>query len=272
MTAGMGGYVINDALIKWATEAMPLFQAIFLRGLAVIGLLLVLLRLRGGAVSPAKYVQSRPLLLRVSMEAAGTVLYLVALTKLPLASLTAILQLLPVAVTFLAARLLREPLKPLRVGAVLVGFIGVLLIIRPGTDEFSPWFLAGLGAVAVLLVRELATRRIAPNFGGLAVAMGTAVAITAMGAVISIFQGWEQPPVLRLAALGLGAGALSLGYVASVNAVRIGELGFTAPFRYSVLVFAVILQIVIFRDVPDALTFAGAATIAVAGVVASRSA
>ena len=266
----MFGYVVNDALIKWVAEDLPLFQSIFLRGCAIIVLLLAIVRARGVALT-REIVMTRPLQLRVLMEAIGTVLYLLALTQVPLASLSAILQLVPIAVTFAAARLLRERVSPVRVVSVVAGFVGVLFIIRPGSDDFSPWFFAGLATVAIIIVRELATRDISTDIPGSVAALITGIVITAMGLAISLFEGWETPSAIHLAALGAAAAFLSLGYVGSINAVRNGDISFSAPFRYTILLFAIILQIAIFGDVPDAFTFIGAAIIAAAGLLALRS-
>ncbi len=99
-------------------------------------------------------------------------------------------------------------------------------------------------------------------------ALGTGVVITMLGAVITIFAGWDRPDAGALGLLGAGACFLSLGYVSSVNAVRIGDISFTAPFRYSVLIFAIVLQVIVFSDVPDALTFVGSAIVGSAGLYA----
>jgi len=155
--------------------------------------------------------------------------------------------------------------------SVVAGFVGVLFIIRPGSDDFSPWFLAGLATVAIIIVRELATRDISTDIPGSVAALMTGIVITAMGLAISLFQGWETPSAIRALALVAAAAFLSLGYVGSINAVRSGDISFTAPFRYTILLFAIILQIVIFGDVPDAMTFVGAGIIAAAGLFALRS-
>ena len=267
MTAGMFGYVVNDAFIKRAAEDMPLFQAVFLRGLVVIVLLTTVVRIRKVAVPVTAYLE-RPVLLRMAMEAVGTVAYLITLTQVPIAGLTAVMQLLPVAVTFAGARLLREKVSAHRVIALLIGLVGVLFIIKPGGDDFSPWFLGGVLTVGLIVVRELATRNISSAMPGTAVALGTGVVITMLGAVITIFAGWDRPDASTLGLLGAGACFLSLGYVSSVNAVRTGDISFTAPFRYSVLIFAIVLQIIVFGDVPDAFTFVGSAIVGGAGLYA----
>lgn len=267
MTAGMFGYVVNDAFIKRAAEDLPLFQAVFLRGLVVIALLSAIVRARNVAVPLHSYLE-RPVLLRMAMEAIGTVAYLITLTQVPIAGLTAVMQLLPVAVTFAGARLLREKVSAHRVVALLIGLVGVLFIIKPGGDDFSPWFLGGVLTVGLIVVRELATRNISSAMPGTAVALGTGVVITVLGATITIFAGWDRPQAATLALVAAGACFLSLGYVSSVNAVRIGDISFTAPFRYSVLIFAILLQIIVFGDVPDALTFVGSAIVGAAGLYA----
>lgn len=267
MTAGMFGYVVNDAFIKRAAEDLPLFQAIFLRGVVVLLLLNVIVRVRGNAVPFRSYLE-RPLLLRMSMEAAGTVVYLVTLTQVPIAGLTAVMQLLPVAVTFAAARMLREQVNVHRIVALGLGFVGVLFVIQPGGDDFSPWFLGGLITVAFIVIRELATRQISAAIPGTAVALGTGTVIATMGLVVSLFAGWERPDGTTLALLVSGACFLSLGYVASINTVRLGDLSFTAPFRYTVLIFAIVLQIIVFGDVPDVMTFIGSAIVGAAGLYA----
>lgn len=265
MTLAMFGYVCNDALIKRAAQDLPLFQSVFLRGCVLICLLALTLRVRGTGVPWTVYRQ-RPLMLRVFMETIGTVTFLLALTKVPLAGITAVMQLVPVAVTFAAARLLREKLSAQRVGAVVVGFIGVLFVIRPGTGDFSPWFISGLATVLIVVVRELATRRIPTSVPATPIALATGVSITLMGGLVSIFQGWQRPTAQTLALLVTAACFLAVGYMASIKSIRTGDISFSSPFRYSVMVFAIGLQIVVFGDVPDAMTFVGSAIVTAAGL------
>ncbi len=265
MTLAMAGYVTNDAAIKLAAEDLPLFQAIFLRGLFVTAFL-ALANARRGQLALLVNRLERRMLVRFAMETIGTALYLLALTQLPLAGLTAVLQIVPIAVTFAAARLLREPVSAARVAAVVVGFAGVLMILRPWSDDFSYWYLAGLITVGIIVVRELATRGISGDVPSLVVALGTAVSITVMGGVVSIFQGWDRFGGRDLGILAIAGLFITVGYVASVVTVRTGDLSFSAPFRYSVMVFAIVLQIIVFGNVPDGWTFVGSAVIAAAGV------
>lgn len=270
MTCAMAGYVINDAFIKLAAEDLPLFQSIFLRGVMITVILYVIAQRRGDLVDFRSKL-SRPLLIRLSTEAVATIFYLLALTNVPLSGLTAVMQIIPIAVVFVAARMLHEPVSTYRVLAVIGGFIGVLLIVRPGSADFSPWFLAGFGAVVMVVTREIATVSIPSSASALYVAFCTAVTIMSMGLAISIFQGWASPTGRDLGLLFLAGVFLCVGYISSVVTIRVGDLSYSAPFRYTVLLLAILLQIVVFGEVPDALTFVGCAVVAAAGIVALNS-
>jgi drug/metabolite transporter (DMT)-like permease len=265
MTLAMAGYVLNDTFIKLAADDMPLFQAVFLRGLFVSAVLTIA-TMRRGELALLRTRLSRPMVVRFAMETIGTVFFLLALTNLPLAGITAVMQIVPIAVTFAAARLLRERVSVHRVAAVVVGFGGVLLILRPWSDSFSPWFLAGLVAVGLVVIRELATRGIPDDVPSLVIALGTALCITALGLGVSVFEGWAPLGMRDVGVLALAGAFLTVGYIASVVTVRTGDLSFSAPFRYTVMLFAIVLQIVVFGEVPDLLTFVGSAVIVGAGI------
>ena len=267
MTLGSFGYVINDAFIKLVAEDLPLFQSILIRGLFITAILIVLASQRGELVGSLQHVD-RPLVLRIAMECIGTAMYLSALTRVPLAGLIAVLQIVPLVVTFVAARLLREAVSLHRVLSVLVGFAGVMLVVRPGSNDFNPWFIVGFGVVAAIVVREVATKNISPKLPSLFISLCTAIAISVMGLIGSAIEGWETPTGRELLLLGGAAAFLTVGYVASVVTIRVGDISFSAPFRYTILIFAIILQIIVFDDVPDILTFVGAAIVALAGLYA----
>lgn len=265
----MAGYVCNDSLIKLATEDLPLFQSIFIRGVFVTMIFVVAARRLGLLGNISRYLNAA-LALRVGMETVGTIFYLTALTNAPIAGLTAVLQIVPVAVTFLAARLLHERVSWHRVGSVIVGFVGVLIIIRPGSHDFNPWFLLGLVVVITIVIRELATKNIPADTPSVIVSLTTAIGITTMGGLGSAIQGWGQPSSTHAAQLFGAAMFLAVGYLGSVITVRTGDLSFSAPFRYTIMIFAIGLQIFVFDDIPDALTFVGTFLIAAAGVYAFR--
>lgn len=269
MTLSQAGYVINDSMVKVAVEDVPLFEVIFVRGVIICTLLTIAAAQLGLLAQIRKYI-TRAIVIRVAAETTGTIVYLTALAHAPIAGLNAIQQIVPIAVTFIAARLLRERVSWHRVGSVTVGFVGVLIIVRPGSDGFNPWLLLGLLVVVAIVVRDLATTRVPQETPALVISLATAVSVTIMGGVGSIAEGWEPISRSNLALIAGAAGFLIVAYMASVITVRVGDLSFSAPFRYTVLLFAIILQIVVFDDVPDALTFIGAALIAAAGIYIFR--
>lgn len=267
MTIAMAAYVINDSMVKLAAEDTPLFEAVFIRGL-IVTTLLAAFGWQRGELQGLQISTLKPVAPRVIFEMIGTVAFLTALTHMEIANITAVLQVVPLLVTFAAARLLRERVRAYRWISILFGFVGVMIIVQPGTDGFNQWSILALFAVLTIIARELATRRIASDIPSVVVGLCTAVGITLMAAVLSIFQGWT-PVTLRLVLLVATASIfLSIGYVASVVTMRTGDVSFTAAFRYTVTVFAIILQIVVFRDMPDLSTWIGTAIIVGAGLYA----
>ena len=153
MTLGMLGYVVNDAFVKKTVEDLELFQTIFIRGLLLVVFITLIARARGDH-QRLRMLRDRRVGARIGLEAIGTCFFLLALSNLALADMTAVLQLVPLAVTFAAARLLREQVDWIRVATVLTGFVGVLFVVRPGSDGSTPWFLAAFAAVIQSVSRE----------------------------------------------------------------------------------------------------------------------
>lgn len=266
MTAAGAAFTINDACMKAVTQHLPLYQAILLRGLVTLVLLLPLARAMGGLRLALPRGDRGLVALRSAAEIGATILFLTALMHLPLANLTAIMQAMPLAVTLAAALFLREPVGWRRLLAILVGFGGVLLIVRPGGDSFNAWALAGVGAVACVVVRDLATRRMSAALPSTTVAVFAAGAVTLLGAVMTPFGDWVPAGPRDWALLATAAVFLVLGYIFVVSAARTGDIGVVAPFRYAALVWAIVLGWIGFGHFPDALTLLGAAIVVVTGI------
>lgn len=266
MAAAMAGYGLNDALIKLSSAHLELFQAVFLRGL-VATCLIALLAWRMRALRVRVPPADRPVLaLRITGEIGGTICFLTALFNMPIANATAILQSLPLAITLAAALFLGERVGWRRYSAVTVGFLGVLMIVRPGSDGFNAYSLWALASVAFIVLRDLATRRLSAAVPSLLVALVTAVSITALGGLVSAFGRWNPVAAVDIAVLAAAAAFLTLGYLCSIMTMRIGEISFSSPFRYTILIWAIILGIVVFGEVPSAWTLAGAAVVVGTGL------
>lgn len=264
MTAGMAAFTGGDACMKALAPHLPLFQAIFLRGLGISVLVWGAVLWQGRpAVPPRAW---RLMGLRTFCEAGAAWFYLSALSLLPIADVAAIHQAVPLTVTLAAAVVLREQVGGARILAILGGLAGVLLMIRPEGEGGWATLLV-LGSVACVTARDLLSRAMPASVPSLLVAAVAAAGVTALAGGGAVFVDWR--PVAGGTALLLAATvAFTLaGYVATVGAMRAGEVSFVAPFRYTSLLCAVALGAVVFGTWPDALTLVGGAIVVAAGLV-----
>lgn len=266
MAISMAGFTANDAIVKMVSDSMNMAQIMFIRGLFAT-LLIGVLAWHGGALRNARALLDPMVALRSASEVFATITFLVALANLPLANVSAILQALPLAVTMGAAIVFSEPVGWRRWLAIAAGFTGVMVIVRPGMEGFNAFSLSVLLCVLFCAVRDLATRRIAAEVPSMFVSTVTAAAVTVMGAGLIVpFGGWA-PLDMADAALLLGAAVLLLfGYQFIIMSMRVGDISFVAPFRYTALLWAIVLGFLVFGDVPDAAMIAGATIIVGSGL------
>lgn len=266
MCVSMAAFTINDTFMKSVTQTVPLYQAIGLRGLIAIAGLAVLCLATGAFRVRLGRRDIGLILLRSLADVGATITFVTALLHMPLANLSAILQALPLLITLGAALVYGDRIGWRRMTAILVGLIGVLIIIRPGTEGFDRWSLLGLASVACVVVRDLSVRPLQGQVPSTLVALGAAVAVTLMGWTGTAFQGWHSPTGFEAARI-LGAGLfLMVGYLTSVAAMRHGDIGLVAPFRYTSLLWAIVLGLVVFGDWPDGWTLVGAGIVIGAGL------
>jgi S-adenosylmethionine uptake transporter len=266
MMASMACFTVNDTFVKMVGGAVPLFQILFLRGVLTTGLLVLLaLKLRGLRLRiprrDAGLVVLRPL-----SEVGAAWFFLTALFNMPLANVTAILQVLPLTVALGSALVFRERLGWRRLTAILVGFGGMLLIVRPGPEGFSLYAGYALAAVALVTVRDLATRRMSGAVPSLTVTVAAAAGVTLFALPGMVAQGWQPVTPGQAGLLACSALFVMGGYLFSVLVMRVGEVAVTAPFRYTGLIWALVLGWLAFGEWPSALTLVGAAIIAATGI------
>ncbi|QRZ13607.1 DMT family transporter [Paracoccus methylovorus] len=266
MTLSVAAFICNDALMKAVTQSLPLYEAIAIRGGMVLLTMMLVAQAQGGLRLRVPSSDVGPLALRTLADVASTVLYLLALRRMALADISAIMQALPLAVTLAAALFFGERLGWRRVLAIGIGFAGVLLILRPGTGAFDQWSAVALTAMMLIVLRDMVTRTFSTRVGSSAVAFYAALAVMLAGIVLGWAEGWRSPTVAELALLALAALFLTVGYITAVATMRVGEISFVAPFRYTSLVWAVVLGLVIFGEWPDAWTWAGASLVVGAGI------
>ncbi len=266
MSASMAGFVINDAFMRGLLAEMSLYQATLLRGL-VVTVLLALLAARRGVLG---FLPARPdavrIAIRCAAEICAMVAFLSALSRMPFANLSAILQSLPLAITLAAALFMGASIGWRRLAAIVIGFSGVLIIIRPGPEGFNIYALAGLASVGFVTLRDLMARGLDRGVPSVYVAVVTAAAITLASAIGTVVTGWTPVDAIDVGRFTAAAAALTVGYVASVSAMRIGDIAVVAPFRYSSLLIALLIGALAFGEFPDRLTLLGAAIVVGTGL------
>ncbi len=266
MMASMAAYTLNDTLMKSLSGHVPLFQVIFLRGCLTSAAVAVIAWRMGAFSKRVSRRDTRAILLRVVGEVAGTYFFLSALYHMPLANVTSLLQALPLAITLTAALVFREKIGIQRLGAILVGFVGVMLIVRPGAEGFDSYALYGLAAVGCLTLRDLATRSLSRETSSMLVTFATSVTVMAVFGLAQL--GGEWAPLGRTDWLTIcGAATLIVGgYLTSIMVVRVGEIGFTAPFRYTAILWALLLGWLVFGDWPAPIVLIGAGIVVASGL------
>ena len=267
MVLAMLGFAIEDSFIKLMGDALPVGQILMMLGAGGALVFAAVVLLQGRALFERE-ILTTPVLLRAVGEIAGTMCFISAIVFTPLSTASAILQATPLVVTLGAALFLGEAVGWRRWAAISVGFMGVLMIIRPGLDGFSPLSLFAVGGVFGLALRDISTRKIPQTLSSMQLSfLGFVVLVPAGFAMLWLTDQPLAPLDTRLwsliaAAIGIGVFA----YYGIVAAMRVGEVSFVTPFRYSRLIFAMVIGIAFFGERPDALTVLGGGIIVASGI------
>lgn len=265
MIAAMACFNITDAMMKLATDTLPPSQIIVLRGLIALVLMFAVMRAAGLLQGFAGLLHPR-VLVRMFFEAAFIAVYVIALSRAPFTDVFSILQSGPIMITAFAAIFLREQVGWRRWGAVLFGFLGVLLIIKPTPSTFQP--ALGLALIAAFMAtgRDLSTRFIPPEIRLPMVTFSATLAMTLGGLVLAPFEAWVSPAPLIWLVLAGAAVAVATGSYFVIFAYRSAEASAVAPFRFASVPFAIFLGWMLWGHVPDNLALTGIAIIVTAGL------
>lgn len=266
MMGSMASFVLNDVVIKVLSDDLPLFQIVFLRGILTTALLIATAAAFGQLTLRVPRGDRGKVALRTVFEIAAMVTFLTALINMQIANATAILSALPLAVTLGAALLFKEAVGWRRWSAICVGAFGVLLIVQPGAEGFNVYSLLALVTVVLVAGRDLATRGFSAGLPTLTVAVITAGSICVFGGVMSLTEDWATPSIANLLLLAVASVCIIGGYVFSILVMRVGEVAVTAPFRYTSLVFALVMGWLVFAELPNTLALAGAGIVVATGV------
>ncbi|QDY68941.1 DMT family transporter [Qingshengfaniella alkalisoli] len=266
MLVSMAAFAVEDMFVKSVTDRLPIGEALFILGLGG-ALIFGIWSKRQGVPLFTSALLDRAVMVRNLSEMLGTLFFVTAITVSPLSTASAVLQATPLVVTMGAALFLGETVGWRRWSAIMVGFLGVLMIVRPGTEGFEATSLFAVGGVIFLSSRDLATRATPENVTSIQLSAYAFAIVSLAGLALMLVQGGIVRPTgiesLQLTgALCVGVG----GYYCITQAMRIGTISVVAPFRYSRLVFALIIGIVVFNERPDLWTLLGSLVIIGSGL------
>jgi len=245
---------------------LPVSEIMAVRGF-ILTIFIIVLLVYNGILKRIKEVFTPLIGLRASMELLATFAFLTALPLLPFASLSAILQSLPLVVTVGAAVFFREKIGWRRWLAILIGLLGVLIIIRPGSSVFQIASIFMVISVLFAAARDLATRALPATTPSLLVSCATTMLITLFGALLTTVQGnWHAVSLEQGITLALAACFLFVGYQFIIMAMRIGDVAYVVPFRYTSLLWAIVLGYLVFDEIPDRYTLLGSAIVVAMGL------
>jgi len=270
---GVALLALNDSLIKSLTGSYPVGELLFVRGLFVAPWI-ALLAYRHGGISSLRVRNWRGQALRGASVIAGAFLFVNGLRHLPLADAVAVTFTGPMFITALAPLVLGERVGWRRWMAVLAGFIGVLVMVRPtalfgGAGTLQLAILLPLGAALCGSARDLITRRLAQSESSVAVLFFTSAAVMLAGLCTAPF-GWVVPRAADLWVLAASGALVAGAYYFQIEAFRLGEAVLVAPFKYTSMIWAVLLGFLMFGDLPDGWTLLGAACVIAAGLYILR--
>lgn len=267
MVFAMGCFAVEDAVIKALSTTLPVGQIITMICAGAVVLFLVWFVIRGQPIWQPEYLNPR-VNLRTMCDVVGSCFFVTSLSIIPLTTASAVIQATPLVVALGAALFLGQTIGWRRWIAIATGFLGVLIIIRPGMEGFQGATLLAVAGMLGLAARDLITRGLRVSLDGAQLATHTFTVLIAGGWVLMILQGqrfiWPSPTEWVLLAITVVIGIIA--YLAIVAATRIGNAGIISSFRYSRMIFALIVGYIAFREVPDMATLLGATIIIAAGL------
>lgn len=254
----------NDAAMKSVSKSIPLGEILFMRG-AMAFALLVLAASLFGRLADLRVTQYRAQTTRALLMIAGTFLFIGGLRQMPLADAVAVAFIGPVLVTAMAPALLGEHVGWRRWLAVLTGFAGVILMLRPGPGSFYWVALLPLGAACTGALRDIITRRLANRDSTLATLAVTTGGVS-LGGLVTLPFGWTPIPLADLGLLALAATLLCAAHYLMIEAFRLSQAAVVVPFKYVSLIWAMLLGFILWQQVPETVTVLGAGLVVLAGL------
>lgn len=255
----------NDAATKLASQYLPVTEIVAIRAIFTLLFALLIIALRRELAALPR-ITDPYLMLRALIETITGILIIYALSLMPIANLTAILLVQPFLMTIVGVYVLKETVGWRRWMAVAAGFAGMLLVMKPGTADFDQTSLVALTAAFLVLARDYLVRKIRAEVPTTVISFATALVSVPIGLLGAAVEPWKMPEPYSFIVVVVSAAFLVFAFILMVAAFRGTEVSAVSPFRYSIVVFAVIFGVAVFGEFPDGVALAGIGIIVAAGI------
>jgi drug/metabolite transporter (DMT)-like permease len=262
-------FATNDAMVKFIyqnfDEIFVLNQVIFIRGifaLFFIGIFLYFKNLLNFKI----IFSSRQLSIRGVFEAFAAICFFIGVATLPFGMVYVLLSLAPIFMTAFGALFLNEKVRWKRWTAVILGFIGIIIVINPKELEFGYFFIFPLLSAILLSFRDMYTKNIKGNFHSLQIAFITCLVVTIFFGLLSLYKFFNFS-LKEYLILFVASFFLSLGYIFSVATIKVALVSVTSTFRYSVILWGILYGYFYFGEIPNTNTYIGAVLIVISGLI-----
>ena len=266
MIIGMGCLTLADLLIKIASQTLPLGQVMIVFGVGSVTVFWGLMSINGEYVRLSPFTNPAVVLRNLGDLFAINGMCL-ALVFVPMSTIGAVIQTVPLMVTAAAALFLGERVGTRRWLAIAIGFLGTLFIVQPGAATFDITTTFVLIAALGMALRDITTKLVRENFSTLLLSFYTSVLFIISGSVVLIISGGASVPdigmIVILAAMVVSG---SLGFLFTTGAVRLGDVSVVIPFRYTRLLFSVAAGILILGEQVNAIMLFGSALTILSGL------
>ena len=264
MLGGALSLTINDAMAKYLTQSYPVGQVMALRGLSIILLLITFLFFMNN-LQALKIFSWKGHLLRAGAMTGSTFFFITGLSLLPITDAIAIAFVAPILTTILGIIILREAVSWKRWVAIFVGFFGVIIILQPTSDAFKIAAIAPMGAAAFGAARDVVTRAISGSENSLSILFTSMLMITIAG-FLTYPLGWSAVKLSHIWIFITSSLLVGLAQYLMIEAFRLGEVALISPFKYSSLLWATLISLVIWDDLPSKNVVLGAFILILSGI------
>lgn len=273
MLMAMFAYAVNDAFVKATAHALPTGQVLAVRGVFATACVLLVTQARGQRAWVG--LAFHPLLaLRCGLEVTTALSSILALTRAPLATVTAVMMSAPLIVGVASSALGWESWQPRRLALSLTGLAGVLAVMQPWNRSGATGSDTGIAFAAIcalsLAARDLVTQRLPSTIPSSSVTVLITATVCAAGFLLGLREQWAPLRASGAGLLLLAAVATAAGNHALLAACRNSDLSVVAPFRYSMVLWSVLLGALVWNEWPNSSAILGMALLASAGILASR--